>query len=109
MAEQVRSDEENRLREILKRQTEDMDRSYMRAGVVVVNDLDLLSEIWRFLHSDGPFLPETKASLVSRLGFLNHELCRSRDYINLRNREADDTRFKLRVEREHQKAQAATP
>ena len=51
MPDQQRSDEENRLREILKRQTEDMDRTYMRAGAVVLDDMDLLSEIWRFLDT----------------------------------------------------------
>lgn len=106
MTDRIISDEEKRLREVYKRQNEDIDRSFTRMGSVAYENLDLLSEIWRFLHSDGPFLPETKTQLLGKLGYLNHELCRSRDYINMRKREAEPTQIALRAEIDRSRGKA---
>lgn len=113
MADRVISDKERQLRETYKQQTDDIDRTYTRMGAVVAGELDLLSELWRFVHtfnSDkmagqrGGYSPETVARLVDKLGYLNHELCRSRDYIAPKARERDETGRKLRAEIDRSRA-----
>lgn len=103
------SEEELRLRAVLKRQIEDQDRSYILMGRNAEKEWDTLCKAARQAEAGGKpvgMLPETWASFVNSLRFLMHEMGRSRDYINMKRQEVEETQRQLRAEIERQKATA---
>lgn len=112
MAARTRSDEELRLREVLKRQIEDQDRSYILMGHNAEKEWDTLCKAVRLAEAGGKpvgMLPETWASFVSSLRFLMHEMGRSHDYIGMKRREIEETQRQLRAEVQRQKGETDPP
>ena len=112
MGEQQRSDEELRLRAAAKTLGASIDGSYRRDGSLLLSEWELMCELQRFVRAEferrekaDKLSPQTTAAakLTNRLGFLMHEWSRSKQYIDMQNRDLEAVQSDLRDEIQRQK------
>lgn len=91
------------LRELREHQAALLRNIDAHIGATVRRKRDLLRDLERYVSSEGPFLPETRTALASRLWHLQHDLSRSMDAHAMESRTLDDIRIELRAEYDKRK------